>query len=42
MHLVGCLLLALVGLATAKQHRYFMDHEPCYIPAIDKDFSEHV
>lgn len=42
MHLVGCLFFGIVALASAKQHRYFMDHEPCYIPAMDKNYPEHV
>lgn len=34
------LVLAFVTVSNARQHRYFMDHEPCYIPDLDKEVPE--
>jgi len=40
MYLCGVVVLLLACLVCAEQHRYFIDHEPCYLPEMDKDVEE--
>eukprot|EP00111_Clytia_hemisphaerica_P024179 TCONS_00071254-protein len=40
MNTVGALVLLLVAVANARQHRYFHEREPCYRPEFDQDVPE--